>query len=327
VPPTALVFPGQGSQKIGMARGWAEASPRAREVFEEADRVLGTPLSLLCWEGPEELLNQTANTQPALLTASIAILRALEERSEEFSHPVAVAGHSLGEYSALVAVEALAFEDALLLVRRRGELMQAAVPLGAGAMAAILGMSAEDVAAVAAAAVEGHPDEVCAVAIYNAPEQTVLAGHRAAIERAIGIADQRGARKSVLLPVSAPFHSPLMRPARLAMAELLEATTFQDPRIPVVTNVDAQPVTTGGAARDALIRQIDSPVRWVESVRWMAGPGRVQRLLEVGPGAVLSGLNRRIAEVKTAALGEPEQWTKLEAARPRDGGGDAATGR
>jgi [acyl-carrier-protein] S-malonyltransferase len=327
--PTALVFPGQGSQRVGMGRAWAEVSEKAREVFHEADRVLGMPLCLLCWEGPEELLNQTANTQPALLTASIAILRALEERSGEFRTPLAVAGHSLGEYSALVAAEALSFEDALRLVRRRGELMQAAVPLGAGAMAAILGMSADEVTAVAAAAVEGHPDEVCAVANFNSPEQTVLAGHQAAIGRAIAIANERGAKKSVLLPVSAPFHSALMRPARIAMTEQLEATSFQDPRVPVVTNVDAQPVTTGAAARDALIRQIDSPVRWVESVRWMAGPGGVERMLEVGPGAVLSGLNRRIAEVKTAPLGEPEQWTKLEAAaaKPREGGADAATGR
>jgi [acyl-carrier-protein] S-malonyltransferase len=307
-----LVFPGQGSQKIGMARSWAEVSSRAREVFQEADGILETPLCLLSWEGPEEILNQTANTQPALLTASIAILRALEERGDLVSSAVAMAGHSLGEYSALVAAGTLAFADALRLVRRRGELMQAAVPLGVGAMAAVLGLSADQVAEVAAAAVADHPDEVCTVANFNAPEQTVIAGHRTAVERAIEIAAQRGGRRSILLPVSAPFHSPLMRPARVAMAELLEATTFHDPRVPVVTNVDAAPVTTGAAACAALVRQIDSPVRWVESVRWMAAAAGVERVLEIGPGNVLCGLNRRIApEMKAFPLGEPEQLAKL----------------
>jgi [acyl-carrier-protein] S-malonyltransferase len=317
----ALVFPGQGSQKVGMGRAWAEASPAARRTFEEADAALGLPLARLCWEGPEEELNLTANTQPALLAVSIAIHRALTAPAPPagfaapwppLPRPVAVAGHSLGEYSALVAAGALDFADALRLVRRRGELMQQAVPVGEGAMAAFLGLDAATVAEVArdaAAAVQG---EVCAVANLNAPGQTVVAGHRRAIERAVALARERGVRKATLLPVSAPFHSPLMRPARLAMAELLAGTALRDPEVPVVTNVDAAPATTGEAARDALIRQIDSPVRWVESVEWMAGRAGVEALLEVGPGGVLSGLNRRIAAgVQAAPLAEPEQLRKL----------------
>ena len=308
----ALTFPGQGSQRVGMGRAWAETSVGAREVFEEADQVLGTALRRVSWEGPEELLNQTANTQPALLTASIAILRALEERTERVRGPVAMAGHSLGEYSALVAAEALSFADALRLVRKRGELMQAAVPVGVGAMAAILGVPAAVVTEVAAEAVAGHADEICTVANFNAPEQTVIAGHAAAVERAIKIAAAKGARKSVLLPVSAPFHCALMRPAREGMAELLAATMFHDPRVPVVTNVDATAVRSGAAARDALIRQIDHPVRWVESVRWMTATAGVELTLEIGPGSVLSGLNKRITPgLRSLPLGEPDQLAKL----------------
>jgi [acyl-carrier-protein] S-malonyltransferase len=329
----AFVFPGQGSQKVGMGRAWAEASAPARRVFAEADAALGLPLSRLCWEGPEEQLNLTANTQPALLTASIAIYRALEELGGPPNLPfsprdpqevVAMAGHSLGEYSALVAAGALDLAAALRLVRRRGQLMQEAVPVGQGAMAAILGLDAATVSeiaeAAAAAAGTGNAQnaenaenaQVCAVANLNAPGQTVLSGHREAIGRAVELARGRGARKATLLPVSAPFHSPLMRPARDAMAELLAATAFADPRVPVVSNVDAAPVTTAAAARDALVRQIDSPVRWVESVEWMAGSAGVTAFLELGPGSVLSGLNRRIAAgTQSAALAEPEQLRKL----------------
>jgi len=223
-----------------------------------------------------------------------------------------MAGHSLGEWSALVAAGALDFAAALRLVRRRGELMQQAVPVGEGAMAALLGLDAAAVAAIARDAAAAAPGEVCAVANLNAPGQTVLAGHRAAIERAVVLAKERGVRKATLLPVSAPFHSPLMRPARLAMADLLAGAELRDPAVPVVTNADAAPATTAAAVRDALIRQIDSPVRWVESVEWMAREAGVEAFLEVGPGGVLSALNRRIAAgAQAAPLAEPAQLQKL----------------
>jgi [acyl-carrier-protein] S-malonyltransferase len=309
----ALIFPGQGSQKVGMVRGWADESAEAREAFDEADAVLGFPLSRLVFEGPEEELNLTANTQPALLAASVAVFRALSA-SGALPAAVAMAGHSLGEYSALVAAGSLTFADALQLVRRRGELMQAAVPVGEGAMAAIIALDLPAIEAIAAEAAQG---EVCAVANLNGYGQTVLAGHRGAIDRAVALAKERGARKATVLPVSAPFHSPLMKPAREGMEELLRATELRDPRVPVVTNVDAAPATTGDAARTALIRQIDSPVRWVESVEWMAGTAGVDLFLEVGPGNVLSGMTRRIATAGRAApTSEPEQWKKLLAEEP-----------
>jgi [acyl-carrier-protein] S-malonyltransferase len=334
----AFVFPGQGSQKVGMGRSWAEASPAARRTLEEADAVLGWPLTRLCREGPEEELNLTANTQPALLAVSIAIYRALQapEPPDGFAanawpplpSAVAMAGHSLGEYSALVAAGALDFGAALRLVRRRGELMQEAVPVGEGAMAAFLGLDAAAVAAIAHDAEAAVPGETCAVANLNAPGQTVVAGHRRAVERAVALGKERGARKATLLAVSAPFHSPLMRPARLAMAELLARTELRDPRVPVVTNVDAAPVTTAAAARDALVRQIDNPVRWVESVEWMAREAGVGAFLEIGAGSVLSGLNRRIAAgAQAATLGEPDQLRKLLevwAAEAAAGSGEAA---
>ena len=329
---TAFVFPGQGSQKVGMGRAWAEVSPAARDAFAEADAVLGFPLSRLCWEGPEEELGLTANTQPALLAVSVAIHRALTAAappagfeppsqpspSSESSPwpplppPVVMAGHSLGEYSALVAADALDFADALRLVRRRGELMQDAVAPGVGAMAAILGLDPAGVLAAARDAEAAVAGEVCAVANLNGPGQTVLSGHRAAVERAVALAKERGARKATLLAVSAPFHSPLMRPAREAMAELLAAVALRDPRVPVVSNVDAAPVTTGAAARDALIRQIDSSVRWVESVEWMAREAGAEAMLEIGVGSVLSGMNRRIVTgVQTASLADPDALRKL----------------
>lgn len=304
----AFVFPGQGSQKVGMVKAWADASPEARATFQEADEALGFPLSRLCWEGPEEELNLTANTQPALVAASIAVLRALAVMAPELQ-PVAVAGHSLGEYSALVAAGALDFADALRLVRRRGELMQEAVPVGKGAMAAIIGLDPETIAGIAAEAAQG---EVCAVANYNGPAQTVIAGDKEAIDRAVVLAKERGARKATLLAVSAPFHSPLMRPAREGMTPLLAATTFKDPRVPVITNVDAAPVTTGEAARDALVRQIDSPVRWVESVLRMESDFGVQAFVEVGPGNVLAGMTRRIVQsARTTAISDPDHLQKL----------------
>ncbi len=304
----AFVFPGQGSQKVGMGRVWAEASAAARQTFEEADEALGFPLSQLCWEGPEEELNLTANTQPALVAAAIAVHRALGELAPEL-RPVAVGGHSLGEYSALVAAGALGFGDALRLVRRRGQLMQEAVPVGVGAMAAIIGLDAAAIAGIAADAEQG---EVCAVANYNGPGQTVIAGHKAAVDRAVVLAKERGARKATLLAVSAPFHSPLMRPAREGMAPLLAATEFRDPEVPVVTNVDAAPVTSGEAARDALVRQIDSPVRWLESVLLMEKDLGVEVFMEVGPGNVLSGLTRRIVQAaRTTAVSDPAHLRQL----------------
>lgn len=304
----AFVFPGQGSQKAGMGRAWADAAEEARRTFEEADEVLGFPLSRLCWEGPEEELGLTRNTQPALLATSVAIYRSLAPQGL-FVEPVAVAGHSLGEYSALVAADALSFADALRLVRRRGELMQEAVPVGVGAMAAFIGLDDQAVAAVAEEASRG---EVCAVANYNSPGQTVIAGHKGAVDRAVALAKERGARKATLLAVSAPFHSPLMRPAREGMAAELAKVDFRAPRVPVVANVDAAPVITGDAARDALVRQIDGPVRWVESVTWMAQEAGIDTFLEIGPGNVLTGLNRRIATgTVCASLSDPEQLRKL----------------
>ena len=307
----AFVFPGQGSQKVGMGRGWTERSAAAREAFAEADDALGFSISKLCWEGPEDELGLTANTQPALLATSIAIYRALLAEGGFAWNPVAMAGHSLGEYSALVAAEALDFGDALRLVRKRGEFMQEAVPVGVGGMAAVIGLDGDVLTEVAAEARSGHPDEVCAVANLNAPGQTVLAGHKSAIERAAEIAKARGARKVSILAVSAPFHSPLMRPAREKMAEHLAAVAFHDPRIPVISNVDAVPVATGEAARDALVRQIDGSVRWVESVRWMAEQAGASLFFEVGPGSVLCGLVRRIAEgARAVHLPEPELLDK-----------------
>lgn len=311
VPNVAFVFPGQGSQKVGMGEDWAAAFPTARDTFEEADERLGLALSELCWRGPEDELQLTANTQPALLTVSVAIQRVLTEAG---AAPAAVAGHSLGEYSALVAAGSLDFGDALALVRRRGEAMQAAVPPGEGAMAAVLGLDAEVVEEVAAEAVAGGDSalEVCSVANYNAPGQTVLAGSLAAVERAVALAVERGARKAVRLPVSAPFHCSLMRPARQAMAGPLADTEFGDPAVPVVVNVDAAPVSSGDAAREALVRQIDGPVRWVESVERMAGEMAIDTFVEVGAGRVLCGLIRRIAPDSTqVALKAPEALGEL----------------
>jgi [acyl-carrier-protein] S-malonyltransferase len=325
----AFTFPGQGSQKVGMGRAWADASEAARRTFEEADEALGLNLSRLCFEGPEEELGLTANTQPALLATSIAVHRALAAAVEAAPDltPVVLAGHSLGEYSALVAAGALDFATALKLVRRRGEFMQNAVPVGEGAMAAILGLDADAVAALAADATAAGAEtgEVCAVANLNGPGQTVIAGHKGAIDRAVVLAKERGARKATLLAVSAPFHSPLMRPAREAMAGLLTDTVFADPRVPVISNVDAAPVTTGAAARDALIRQIDSPVRWVESVLLMAETFGVTTFVEVGPGTVLSGMNRRIAVgTVCAAVGDPDLLRKFLDARAGQAADEAA---
>ncbi len=304
----AFVFPGQGSQKAGMGKAWAEQLPAAAAAFAEADAALGEPLSRLCFEGPEADLQLTRNTQPAILAVSVAIHRAIADLGVA---PVAVAGHSLGEYSAHVAAGSLGFADALRLVRRRGELMQEAVPVGAGAMAAVLGLDAAAVREVAAAASGGG--EVCAVANYNSPEQTVVAGHRAAVERAMVLAKQRGAKRALPLPVSAPFHSPLMAAARAGLEPLLRATAFRDPAVPVFCNVDAAPVETAASACDALVRQVDGAVRWVESVERMAASG-VGTFVEIGPGAVLSGLIKRIVPgTKAFSLAEPAALAELRA--------------
>lgn len=289
----AFVFPGQGSQSVGMGSTWFEAHPQVERVFDRADRALDMPLKQLCLAGPAEELQLTANTQPAILTTSVAILEAISGLPIE---PVLMAGHSLGEYSAHVAAGSLTFEEALLLVRRRGELMQEAVPVGRGAMAAVLGLEAESVAEIAD---EAAGDDVCTVANFNAPTQTVLAGDRLAVERATRLAKERGARRAMILPVSAPFHSPLMRPAREGLEPRLDAVEFQDSRVPVVCNIDAVPVSSGAAARDALKRQVDGPVRWVESINWMAEQGKIDLFVEVGPGTVLTGLIRRIAPTTT----------------------------
>jgi len=287
----ALLFPGQGTQFVGMGKALVEASPAARAVFEEADAVVNFSLSRLCFEGPEEELMLTVNTQPAILTYSIALWRDLQIRSPERLEGAAfVAGHSLGEYSANVASGALSFADALRLVRNRGRFMQDAVPPGIGAMAAILGLPPEEVDALCFEAAEGA---VLAAANYNSPEQTVIAGHAEAVERAVELAAVRGARRSKMLDVSAPFHCSLMAPAREQMRPLLDGISFRDPTPPVVTNVDAKATIRGKLLREALARQIDSPVRWVEIVRLLAREG-VDRAIEIGPGKVLAGLVRRI---------------------------------
>jgi len=287
----ALLFPGQGSQFVGMGKSLCETSPAARGVFEEADAALGFDLTRLCFEGPEEELKRTANTQPAILTHSIAAFRDLEARAPERLEGAAfAAGHSLGEYSANVAAGALPFADAVRLVRRRGELMQEAVPAGAGAMSAILGLAAEEVSRACADAAGG---EVVSPANFNSPEQTVIAGHAAAVARASALCLERGAKRAIPLPVSAPFHCSLMAPAREKLEPMLAAAPFSTGRFPVVTNVDAAPASSAAERRDALIRQVDAPVRWVESVRLLAGNG-VTGALEIGPGNVLAGLVRRI---------------------------------
>ncbi len=301
----AYVFPGQGSQRVGMGRALASAFAEAREVFDEADDTLGFSLSGLCFEGPEDELQLTANTQPAIVAMSIAALRCHQAQSPQPEAPSVVAGHSLGEYSALVAAGSLEFADALRLVRARGRAMQEAAPAGAGAMAAILGLSEDDTSAAAAAAA-AETGGVCQIANLNAPGQIVIAGASAAVGRAVELAAARGARRAIPLPVSAPFHCALMAPARAAMAPLIRDVPMADPKVPVVCNVDAALVTTAAAARDALVRQIDGAVRWSESVALMASRG-VGQLVEIGPGKVLSGLGRRIdRRLEVRAVAEPE---------------------
>lgn len=287
----ALLFPGQASQYVGMGRDLAEGFSQAREVLSEADAVLGEPFSRLLFEGPAETLNLTANTQPAVLTVSTAAFRVLQAARPGLS-PAFVAGHSLGEYSAHVAAGSLSFADALKTVRQRGLFMQEAVPVGEGAMAALMGMDPDGVEAVCR---EASAQGEVVPANDNAPGQVVIAGRAAAVERAVDLAKSRGCRKAVLLPVSAPFHSPLMKPARERLEPVLRGLRFQDPRWPVVANVDARPVTTAAQSLDRLVRQVDAPVRWRETLEFLKAQG-VDTLVEVGPGTVLTGLSKRVSK-------------------------------
>ncbi|HYU22884.1 MAG TPA: ACP S-malonyltransferase, partial [Candidatus Dormibacteraeota bacterium] len=283
----AFVFPGQASQYPGMGKELAGKYPAAKAVFDEADKALGFSISKMCFEGTEEDLKLTANTQPAILTCSVAVYRVLAEKG---LMPDFVAGHSLGEYSALVAVVGLKFADAVQLVRKRGTYMQDAVPTGVGAMAAIMGLSPAVVADACKRAAQG---EICSAANLNSQEQTVISGHAGAVKRAVEMASQLGAKRAVILPVSAPFHSALMTPAQEKLEKDLKQIEFAALRVPLVTNVDADTIETGDAAREALIRQVTAPVRWEESVRLLIEEG-VNTFVEVGPGRVLSGLLRQI---------------------------------
>jgi [acyl-carrier-protein] S-malonyltransferase len=283
----AFLFPGQASQYPGMGKDLAEKFSAARGVFEEADRALGFAISQICFEGPEDALKQTENTQPAILTVSTAACRVLEEKGVQ---PDYVAGHSLGEYSALVAAGALTFSDAVRVVRNRGRYMQEAVPPGVGAMAAVMGLSSATVDQVCKRASDG---EVVSAANLNSPEQTVISGHAAAVKRAVELASQAGAKRAVMLPVSAPFHSPLMMPAQEKLEADLRRIEFSSLKIPLVDNVDADEVTGGEEARSALVRQVSAPVRWEESIRELVTLD-VSTFVEVGPGRVLSGLLRQI---------------------------------
>jgi [acyl-carrier-protein] S-malonyltransferase len=284
----ALLFPGQGAQSPGMGRALYDAFPESRATFDEADEALGGSIRKVCFEGSADDLALTENTQPAILTVSVAALRAL--RCAGVPEPVAAAGHSLGEYSAHVAADTLDFAGAVATVRRRGRFMQDAVPVGAGAMAAILGLDLEVLERLCR---EHAGDEVVSPANLNAPGQVVVAGHRGAVERVVAAAKEAGARRAMALPVSAPFHCSLMEPAAERLAPILEDLAFRDPRWPVYTNVDGTAVTRAPEARSALIRQVASPVRWVDEVRAMVESG-IETFVEVGPGKVLSGLVRRI---------------------------------
>jgi [acyl-carrier-protein] S-malonyltransferase len=288
----AFIFPGQGSQAVGMGKALADEFAICRETFAEADSALGDSISRVCFDGPADRLTLTENTQPAILTVSVALARLLASRG--FA-PAFAAGHSLGEYSAHVAGGTLQFADAVRIVRRRGRYMQDAVPVGAGAMAAILGLDAERVAQACAEAAEG---DVVSPANLNAPGQVVIAGSREAVARAGDRAKRLGAKKVVSLPVSAPFHCALMKPAEERLAPELRALAVSDPRVPVVANVDAQPKRDGASAIEALVQQVSMPVRWEDVVRRLAAEG-VRTYVELGPGSVLSGLVRKIDRTAT----------------------------
>ncbi|HEX7828097.1 MAG TPA: ACP S-malonyltransferase [Thermoanaerobaculia bacterium] len=285
---TAFVFPGQGSQYAGMGKDVAEKYPAARRVFEEIDDALGFSISKLCFEGPDDELKLTENTQPAILAVSSALHAVLEEHGA--TRRDLVAGHSLGEYSAIVSVGGLTPPEAAKIVRQRGKFMQEAVPVGTGGMAALIGPSVEEAREICEEAAQG---EIVAVANINAPGQIVIAGTKAGIERAIDVAKKRGVRRALPLPVSAPFHCDLMKPAAERLEPILDAAPFKDLWFSLVSNVDASPIGTATAVRNALVRQVASPVRWVESVQKMVSMG-IKRVVEIGPGSVLTGLVKRI---------------------------------
>jgi [acyl-carrier-protein] S-malonyltransferase len=302
---TAFLFPGQGSQYEGMGKSLADNFPVAREAFDEADAALGLCISKLCFEGPAEALQLTENTQPALLAVSIAAFRVLRERGLK---PDLVAGHSLGEYSALVAAGSIEFADAVRLVRKRGEYMQAAVPQGVGAMAALLKLPEGKLDDILSECAQG---EIVSAANLNSPDQIVIAGHAAAVARAVEQAKAAGARRAVLLQVSAPFHCSLMAPAQERLARDLNSTSFRDLAMPLVNNWQAQLIHTGDEAREGLFQQVPNPVRWTQTIRALAGAG-VTRFVEVGAGGVLTGLLRNInPELEGFKFGEAEDWGKM----------------
>jgi len=304
----AFIFPGQGSQKVGMGKSLADSFAICRETFSEADQALGEALSTLCFEGPEDRLTLTENTQPAILAVSIAAYRVLALKGIE---PRFVAGHSLGEYSANVAAGTFSFADALKIVRKRGRYMQEAVPVGSGAMAAVLGLDAEKIAQACAEAAEG---EVVSPANMNGPGQIAIAGTKEAVRRAGERAKALGAKRVVPLPVSAPFHCALMKPAQDRLEPELRALAVEDPRTPIVANVDAEPKTTADGAIKALISQVSAPVRWEAVVQRLASEG-ITTYVEVGPGTVLSGLVRKIhRDANVVSFGGPEDLAAVEAA-------------
>ena len=300
----AFVFPGQGAQTIGMGRDLAEAYPAAKAVFDEVDEALGLNLSNIIWNGEQDELTLTQNAQPALMATSLAAMRALEAEGVSIGAAEFVAGHSLGEYSALAAAGALSVADTARLLRTRGEAMQKAVPVGVGAMAALLGLDFEAAKAVAEEAAQG---EVCQAANDNDPAQVVVSGHKAAVERAVEIAKEKGARRAVMLPVSAPFHCALMQPAADVMAEALAAVTINAPSVPLVANVRAEAVSDPDMIRALLIKQVTGSVRWRESVAWMGANG-VTETWEIGAGKALTGMIRRIDKsIATLTVGTPDE--------------------
>lgn len=299
----AFLFPGQGAQTIGMGQALAETYPAAKAVFEEVDDALGEKLSDLIWSGEQDTLTLTQNAQPALMATSLAAMAALQAEGVGVETADYVAGHSLGEYSALAAAGTFSVGDAARLLRVRGLAMQKAVPVGQGAMAALLGLDLDTVTEVAAAAAQG---QVCQAANDNDPAQVVVSGDKDAVERAVEIAKEKGAKRAILLPVSAPFHCALMQPAALAMKEALGQVAFREPKVPLVANVVAEAVTDPDRIRDLLVEQVTHSVRWRESVAWMTGQG-VTETWEIGAGKALSGMVRRIArEIEARAVGTPE---------------------
>ena len=306
----AFVFPGQGAQKVGMGKALADTFPLCRQTFDEADAALGEPLSRLCFDGPEEQLLLTENTQPAILAASVAACRLVESRGIRAAF---AAGHSLGEYSAHVAAGTISFADALRTVRRRGQFMQEAVKVGEGAMSAVLGLDADSIARACADAQAALPSRIVSPANLNAPGQVVIAGHADAVARAGQLARAAGAKRVIPLAVSAPFHCALMEPAQTRLTPVLKALEMSEPRMPVVANVDAEPKRSAADSIDALIRQVSSPVRWEDVVKRLVAEG-ARKFVELGPGTVLAGLIKKIdRSVTVTSVQSPEDLGALEA--------------